>query len=97
MRTKKMEKAIKDALIKRAMGYESKETVEEYVSNEDSLTLTKRKVTIKQVPPDTSALKTLYGLIDASEKDNTILDLTDDELEEEKQKILDMLKGEVNE
>ena len=91
-KTKKMEKAIHDALIMRAMGYESTETVEEYVSQEDNLTLTKRKVTKKQVPPDTSALKTLYNIIQDNPKD-TLEDLTDEELEEEKNKILEMLKG----
>lgn len=94
--SKKIEKVLKDALIKRAMGYESKETVEEYVSQDDSLTLTKRKVTIKQVPPDTSALKALFDLAVENDETDSLSRLTDEELEEEKNKILNLLKGEVS-
>ena len=91
--SKKIEKVLKDALIKRAMGYESKETIEEYVSQEDELTLTKRKVTTKYVPPDTSALKALFELSNGGDELD-LSNLTDEQLEEERIKIINTLKGE---
>ena len=94
IKSKKMEKALQDALVKKAIGYESRETVEEYVSNEDVLTLTKRKVTIKQVPPDATALKTLLNLTNEKDTENELSELSDEELEEEKQRIINLLKGE---
>ena len=94
IKSKKMEKAIQEALLKRAMGYESKETVEEYVSQEDNLTLTKRKITIKQIPPDATALKALLNLTTENGEENSLSDLTDEQLEEEKLKIINQLKGE---
>lgn len=53
---------IKEALLKKALGYNVDEVVEEYNSNDDGLVLTKRKVTTKYVPPDVSAIKVLREL-----------------------------------
>ena len=50
---------IKEALLKKALGYDCTETVEEYVSEEGEIRLTKKKITKKNVPPDMSALKIL--------------------------------------
>ena len=50
----------KDALVKKALGYDCTEVVEEYVSgDEGEIRLTKKKVTKKNVPPDISAAKIL--------------------------------------
>ena len=50
----------KDALIKKALGYDAVEVVEEYVScDEGEIKLSKKKVTKKNVPPDLSAIKIL--------------------------------------
>ena len=50
----------RDVLVKKALGYDVKEVVEEYVSDEDGeIKLTKKKVTKKNVPPDLTALKIL--------------------------------------
>ncbi len=49
----------------------------------------KRKVVSKNVPPDVSAAKLLYEL-DGSV--TNLKDLTDEELENEKQRLLELLK-----
>lgn len=82
------EKTIK-AIIKRALGYDSKEIVEEYVKGEEGeIVLSKKKVTIKNVPPDVSALKILLDL----DKSKDESEMTDKELDEEIEKLLLLLK-----
>ena len=78
----------KDALVKKALGYDCTEVVEEYVSgDEGEIRLTKKKVTKKNVPPDITAIKLL---IDQNEQ--PIDQMTDEQLEEEKQRLLKLLK-----
>ena len=48
---------ILDAVIKRAKGYEARETVEEYAVVDGALELVKKRVTVKDVPPDMTAAK----------------------------------------
>lgn len=50
--------------------------------------MVKRKVVSKNVPPDVSAVKLLIGLREA---DNDLKNLSDDELEAEKQRLLKIL------
>ena len=77
----------KDALIKKALGYDATEVVEEYAGDGDGeIKLLKKKVTTKYVPPDTTALKML---LDQSEKD--VLEMSDEELEKEKNRLLKLL------
>lgn len=76
------------ALLKKAMGYTADESVEEFSAEEDGLRLLKKKVTKKHVPPDVSALKVLLSL--GSEK--SISEMTDEELEREKARLLILLK-----
>ena len=80
----------KDALIKKALGYDVDEVVEEYTTDKDGNSiLSKRKVTKKHNPPDLAALKVLMeqeGFSDSIEK------MTDSELENEKQRLLQLLK-----
>ncbi len=78
----------KKILIKKAIGYDTTEVIEEYVSSEDGeVKLTKKKVTKKNVPPDLSALKMLL------ESENvTLADMTDEELLAEKTRLLSELK-----
>lgn len=79
---------VKQALIKKALGYDAKEVVEEYVQNsEGEVQLTKRKVTTKCVPPDVQALKLL--LEDDAQK--PIIEMSDEELEKEKTRLLKLL------
>ena len=78
----------KDALVKKALGYDCTEVVEEYVSgDEGEIRLTKKKVTKKNVPPDITAIKLL---IDQNEQ--PIDQMSDEQLEEEKQRLLKLLK-----
>lgn len=79
--------SIDDALEKKAFGFDAKETVEEYAKDQDGeITLTKKKVTVKFVPPDVTALKMLM------DRTVSVSDMTDEDLEREKQRLLDMLK-----
>ena len=79
-----------DALIKKALGYDATEVVEEYVSSEEGeIKLTKKKVTKKNVPPDMAALKILLD-----ENDKPISEMTDEQLKEEKARLLKLLQNE---
>lgn len=76
------------ALVKKALGYDYKEVVEEYVSGDDGqVKLTKKKVTKKNVPPDITALKILL------EENVPIERLSDEELAKEKQRLLKLLEN----
>ncbi|MBE5749295.1 MAG: hypothetical protein E7346_00330 [Clostridiales bacterium] len=78
----------KDALVKKALGYDCTEVVEEYVSgDEGEIRLTKKKVTKKNVPPDITAIKLLID-----QTDQPIEELSDEQLEVEKQRLLKLLK-----
>ena len=77
-----------EALIKKALGYDATEVVEEYVGSDDGeVKLSKKKVTTKNVPPDMSALKIL---LDDSQKE--VGQMTDEELEKEKIRLINLLK-----
>lgn len=77
-----------EALIKKALGYDATEVVEEYVGNDDGeVKLSKKKVTTKNVPPDMGALKIL---LDDSQKE--VGQMTDEELEKEKTRLINLLK-----
>ena len=84
----KIVEKISDALIKRAVGYDTEETVEEYSGSGDDITMVRKKITRKNVPPDISAAKLL---LEESDEDDYSL-MTDEQLEEEKQRLLKMLK-----
>lgn len=90
---KNKQDALKEALYKKAVGYDSSETVEEYSDNDGDLVLVKRKVTTKLVPPDISAIKLLLGL-DGGNEDLSAL--SDEELETQKKKLLKIIKEKIN-
>ena len=99
MRTKKVttitKTSLKDELEKYAFGYLLTEVVSEYNNDENGvLKLTKQKKTEKVIPPDVSLIKLLYDLDGGNDSfDN----MTDDELEREKQRIIaEQSKGEDN-
>ncbi len=70
------------------MGYDATEITEEYSDDGNGgVRMVKRKVVSKNVPPDVSAVKLLVEL----EGENTIKDLTDEELEKEKQRLIKLL------
>ena len=77
---------IMDAVVKRACGYEAKEVVEEYAVVDGSLELVKRKITVKDVPPDISAAKLVMDGGDLS-------DLSDEQLERERARLLKELSA----
>lgn len=84
------EKEIKEAIIKVALGYSLEEVTEEYGVEDGELKLVKRKETKKDIPPDLKAVKLLMD-----DKDYSVL--SDEELEQEKQKLLKRLKEEEGE
>ena len=81
----KTRQKIEKALVKRAIGYDTTETIEEFAE----LKLTKRKVTKKSVPPDISAAKLLFGI---TADDGDIAEISDDNLEKEKSRLLKLLE-----
>ena len=87
---KKFDKTdLEQALIKKALGYDATEVVEEYSTDEQGeVKLVKKKVTTKNVPPDITAIKILIE--DNASK--SVLELSDQELESEKQRLLKLLK-----
>ncbi|MBE5734169.1 MAG: hypothetical protein E7347_03860 [Clostridiales bacterium] len=81
---------LKEALIKKALGYDQTEVVEEYVSGEEGeIKLTKKKVTKKNVPPDITALKILL-----EGQEQPLSEMTDEQLKEEKVRLLKLLEKE---
>lgn len=82
------EDKIRDAILKVALGFTVEEVTEEYDAKEGELRLIKRKETKKDVPPDLKAVKLLLddGL------DYTAL--SDEQLEEERQRLIRELKEE---
>jgi hypothetical protein len=90
----KKNKTISDfeqVLIKKALGYDVKEVVEEYVNEDGEIKLTKKKVTKKNVPPDMTALKILLD-----EREQPIERMSDEVLEEEKNRLLKLLEENFN-
>ena len=79
---------IKGALLERALGYDADEVVEEYGFSEGEAVLVKRKVTRKRVPPDIQAAKML---LDSAPP---LTSLSDEQLQEEKERLLLLLKEE---
>ena len=81
------EENITNAIFKKATGYECEEVVEEYVSNDDKLVLSKRKVTTKHIAPDMQAAKIVLELL----KENGFNDMTDEELIKERDRLIELL------
>ncbi len=88
-KTIKTQSDFKSALIKKALGYDYKEIVEEYVSSDEGeVKLAKKKVTKKNVPPDITALKLLL------DSQTPICQMSDEQLEQEKKRLLKLLEQE---
>lgn len=79
---------LRKALIKKAMGYDAKEVVEEYGEDNGEIKLVKKRVTVKNVPPDVTALKMLM------EEGEDFSELSDAELKKEKERLLRELSEE---
>lgn len=81
---------VMNALVKRAVGYTSEETSEEYgLDSDGELKLTKRKVVEKETPADISAAKLLLSIA----QDGDLSSLSDEELEELCDKLRKELKN----
>ena len=79
---------LKEALLKCATGLSASETVEEFTMDDSGeLKLVKKKVTKRDIPPDIKAVKLLID-----ERGEP----TDEELEEEKSKLLKLLDGKID-
>lgn len=78
---------------KKAIGYVAEESVSEYVVSDGELQLQKRKVTQKEVPPDMTAAKMLLELHSADPYEA----MSETELEQEKNRLLEILKEKNNE
>ncbi len=93
-KNKKSNNDLQTALIKKALGYDVEEIVEEYLdTGEGEIKLTKKKVTKKNVPPDVTALKILFE----KDQQSNLTELTDQQLEQEKQRLLGLLLEKQNE
>ena len=82
-----MQDKVKDAVLKVALGFSLEEVTEEYDARDGELKLVKRKETRKDIPPDLKAVKLLLDGQDYSQ-------LSDEELETEKIRLLEQLKEE---
>ena len=89
-----IEDKIKRAIAKRAIGYSAKEVVEEYQDDGGVLVLTKKRVTKKHVPPDATAAKLV---IEGFLSDDDVENMTDEQLETERIRLIKSLKEEKNE
>ncbi len=80
------------SLLKKAMGYTVDEIVEEYVQEDEGLKLVKKKITTKHIPPDINAARAL--LERCFTEDDDLKDLSDEELEALREKLLEELNEE---
>lgn len=86
-------KELESALLKKALGYDHDEVVEEYTVDEDGeVKLTKKKVTTKHFSPDIPAAKIL--LEEFNKNTNIYENMTEIELQKEKNKLIKLLKKE---
>ena len=77
---------IEDAILRKAVGYDVQEVVEEYSGENELL---KRKVSNKHIPADMTAIKTILEL---KGQENDLAKMSDKELEQLKTKLLRQLK-----
>ena len=83
-----LDKALYDAVRKKAVGYTTSECVDEYSLMDGELCVVKRKITTKEVPPDISAVKLVMEEMHADKYQS----MNEEELLEEKQRLLKLLK-----
>lgn len=88
---KRLTKTLKDALVKKATGYMSEESVDELVADQSGdMKIVKRKITTKYVPPDLSAARLLFEM--TGDKTFDFASMSDEELYAEKERLTQMLK-----
>ena len=84
--TKTKAEKINSALRKKAVGYTSNETVEEYALVDGQMVLVKRKITTKENPPDVTACKLLLEL-----SGEVVPTLSEEEIKAEKIRLIKLL------
>ena len=80
---------VDEALLNRAIGFSKDDITEEFSIVEDELVLVKKKKNTKYYPPELKAIEMLkeeYGAV------NEYSDMSLDELNKEREKLLEMLK-----
>ena len=77
--------SVKQALKRCAVGFETGEVVEEFAVENGELKLVKKKVTRRDIPPDIKAVKMLL-------EGESYSDLSDEQLEKERQRLIEILK-----
>ena len=82
---------IQKSLIKKAIGYQYKEVIEEYSVAEDGEKLTKKKITTKDVPPDLTAVKMFLDSINITTDEN-LEEMSDEELKQQIEKAMQMME-----
>ena len=88
------EERIKKALLKKAVGYSTKEEIVEFTRDDAGAeVVSKRKVSKKHIPPDISALRLLIEHF-YSNKFQDVQTMSDEELQREREKIIELLKEE---
>lgn len=90
------EEKLRKALLKKALGYDTHEVVEEYVLDDDGCEkLAKKKVTKKHISPDISAMRVLLERY-YSDISDEIKNMSDEELLAERARLLKIIKEEEN-
>ena len=89
MKNIKNKKELKQALLDKALGYTTKEVVEEYGYSGEDFVLQKRKTSTKSYPPDLSALQIL---LEGGSEIDEVETISDEELNIEKEKLIKLLK-----
>lgn len=83
--------ALEDALLKKALGYDSDEIIEEYaVDEEGNYKLIKKKITKKYISPDITSAKLLLEKMEL--ENNSFENMSDEQLLARKKELLKLLK-----
>lgn len=91
MNDKEKQTLLGDALLKKAIGYDTSEVIEEFSENDGQVVLVKKKVTKKRVPPDMTALKMLLD----GESRADVTTMTEEELKAERNRLLKELANDL--
>lgn len=90
------EEKLRKALLKKALGYQASEIVEEYVLDEDgSERLSKKKVTKKHISPDIAAVRVLLERYYSDIADD-VRNMSDEELIQERARLLKIIQEETD-
>ena len=91
---KPSKQVIENALLKKAIGYDCDEIIEEYViDDEGNAKLSKKKITKKHISPDIPAAKILLEQYANENLDSKFENMTDEQLKQENIKLLKLLKN----